>query len=183
MLYFFALPVGTPLSVAVPLLPTLKDTSGGRVPDSESATDEDASEVVTVKESDWFSGKVVEVGDVNSSTDKVACWVTANPTPFEAPNVMGYTPPEPAGGLPDTVAEPPAAAGVNVAQLGSPEAVIVGLGFPTAVTLKLSFWPTPTVRLFEEVMRGADAVGVTGLSEAVAAGPVPPELIGGAVMS
>ena len=79
--------------------------------------------------------------------------------------------------------EPPAAAGVNVSQLGSPEAVIVGLGLPTAVTLKLSFWPTPTVRLFEEVMRGADAVGVTGLSEAAAAGPVPTELIAATVMS
>ena len=118
MLYFFALPVGTPLSVAVPLLPTLKDTSGGRVPDSESATEEDASEVVTVNESGWFSGKVVEVADVNSRTDKVAFWVTAKPTPLEAPNVMWYTPPEPAGGLPDKVPEPPAAAGVNVSQLG-----------------------------------------------------------------
>ena len=88
MLYFFALPVGTPLSVAVPLLPTLKDTSGGRVPDSESATEEDAKEVVTVKESDWFSGKAADVADVNSRTDKVAFWVTAKPTPLEAPNVI-----------------------------------------------------------------------------------------------
>ena len=168
--------------MAVPLLPTLKDTSGGRVPDSEIATDGDDSEVVTVKESDVFSGKVAEVADVNPRTDKVAFWVTAKPTPLEAPKVTGYTPPEP-GGLPDRVAEPPPAAGVNVTQLGSPVAVIVGLGFPTAVTLKLSFWPTPTAKLFEEVMRGAEAVGVTGLPEAAAAGPVPTELIAATVMA
>src|ERR1700733_10540244 len=176
MLYFFALPVGTPLSVAVPLLPTLKDTLGGREPDSESDTDGDDKEVVTVKESDWFSVKVADVADVNSRTDKVAFWVTAKPTPLEAPNVTGYTPPEPAGGVPDTVAEPPCAAAVNAAQLGSPDAVIAGLGVPTAVTLKLSAWPTPTARLFEEVMRGADAVGVTGLPENGAAGPAPTAL-------
>ena len=123
--------------MAVPLLPTLKDTSGGRVPDSESATEADANEVVTVKVSDWFSAKVADVADVNSRTDKVAFWVTAKPTPLEAPNVIWYTPPEPAGGLPDKVPAPPPAAGVNVSQLGSPEAVIVGLGFPAAVFVAL----------------------------------------------
>ena len=80
---------GTPLSVAVPLLSTSKDTSGGRVPDNAIATDEDDTEVVTVKESDWFSGNVADVGEVNARTDKVAFWVTGKPTPLEAPNVMG----------------------------------------------------------------------------------------------
>jgi len=75
--------------VAVPLFPTTKETFGGREPRSESATGLDGKEVVTVKELGWFSVKVADGADVNSSTDKVALWVTGNPTPLEAPKVMG----------------------------------------------------------------------------------------------
>ena len=61
--------------------------------------------------------------------------------------------------------------------------MIVGLGFPAAMTLKLSLWPTLAARLSAEAMRGAAAVGVTGLPENAAAGPVPTALIAATVMS
>src|SRR5262249_39023773 len=79
-------------------------------------------------------------------------------TPFDAVNGIGYVPPVRAAGVPDSTFVDV----LNVTPAGRvPASVIVGVGFPVAVTVNDPATPTVNVVLFAEVITGATGAADT----------------------
>ena len=141
------LAAGVPASVAVPSPLSVNVTPVGSAPVSDNA--ELGTPVdVTVKVPAWPAVKVVPAGLVIRGawrTERVKAWVAAGLTPFVAVIVNGYAPPEPAAGVPASVAVP-SPLSVNVTPGGSaPVSDNAHLGTPVDVTVKVPAWPTVKV--------------------------------------
>jgi hypothetical protein len=93
---------------------------------------------VTVKVPAWPVVKVVPtelvIVHVIGWTVRVKLWEAAGVAPFVALIVNGYVPPEPVGGVPESVAVP----GFQVSHVGSaPDSDNAQLGTPVVVTVKV----------------------------------------------
>jgi len=105
-------------------------------------------------------GGVVEVvGEVGvtgtgwtaRSTVRVKAWVASGVTPFAAVTVKEYVPPDPAGGVPESI---PVVGSVESHVGTEPLREKVGLGVPVAITVKVPLSPAVKVVVSGEVMWG-----------------------------
>src|SRR5262245_66166377 len=84
-------------------------------------------------------------------TVSVKFWVAFGGTPLAAVNVIGYVPPVPAAGVPESTPVP----ALNVTPEGNaPLSLSVGVGNPVLVTVKVPAVPTVNVVLLADVIAG-----------------------------
>ena len=115
------LAAGVPAIVAVPFPLSVNVTPDGSVSRLGQCCTLGTPVVVTVKVPAWPTAKVAAAGLVIWHawwTVRVKVWVAAGLTPFLAVIVNGYVPPEPAAGVPASVAVP-SPLSVNVTPGGS----------------------------------------------------------------
>ena len=131
----------------MPSLLSVNVTPGGSGPVSDNVqlgTPVD----VTVKVPAWPTVKVAWSALVILHawrTERVKVWVASGLTPFVAVIVSGYVPPEPAPGVPASVAVP-SLLSLNVTPGGSaPVSDNAHVGTPVDVTVKVPAWPTVKV--------------------------------------
>jgi hypothetical protein len=134
-----------------------KLTPVGRVPTSDRAA-VGTPVVVTVNDPAEPAVNVVLLAEVMAgawSTFRVNDWVALGLTPLLAVMVIGYDPPVPPAGVPDSVAVP-SPLSLKVTPLGRfPLSVSAGAGGPVVVTVKVPAEPAVNVVLLAEVMAGA----------------------------
>jgi hypothetical protein len=100
-------------------------------------------------------------------------WVAGGLTPFVAVIVNGYAPPEPAAGVPASVAVP-VPLSMNVTPGGSaPVSDNAQLGTPVVVTVKVPACPTVKVAWWALVIAHACAGTTVSVKVWVASGPTP----------
>jgi len=185
---------GVPLSVAVPFPLSVKVTPLGSAP--VSARDGIGVPVaVTVNVPRVPTVNVVLLALVITGavfTVSMKLWLTGEPTPLVAVNVMVDVPLVPDAGVPLSVPVP-FPLSVKVTPLGSvPDSLSVGLGNPVVVTVKLPGAPTVKVALFALVMAGAwstvsvklcTAFGTAPFAAVIMMGYVPPVPAAGVPLS
>ena len=166
---------GVPASVAVPSPLSVNVTPDGSGPVSDNV-ELGTPVVVTVKVPAWPTVKVVPAGLVIPGawrTERMKGWVAGGLTPFVAVIVNGYVPPEPAAGVPASVAVP-SPLSVNVTPGGSaPVSDNAQLGTPVDVTVKVPAWPTVKVAWWALVIAHACAGTTVRVKVWVASGPTP----------
>ena len=148
-------------------------TAGGSGPVSDNV-ELGTPVVVTVKVPAWPTVKVVPAELVIPGawrTERMKGSVAGGLTPFVAVIVNGYAPPEPAPGVPASVAVP-SPLSVNVTPGGSaPVSDNAQLGTPVVVTLKVPACPTVKVAWWALVIAHACAGSTVRVKVWVASGP------------
>jgi hypothetical protein len=152
--------VNDPPSVAVPLVPGVKVTPAGSVPDSVKVG-VGVPVAITVNDGTWPTVNAVDVKEVNAGAEvtvSVNAWVVV-PLPLVALMVKLYTPAatEEAPASVAVLVVPLVAGSVKVAPAGRLEPVaraMVGAGPPLAVTVKLKAVPAGTVSVAPLIKAG-----------------------------